>query len=101
MAWHLYLVAQPAGIVEARIEATAETFLSSFICGWTANPSAIPPVYLAEYLRASREAVKSIAAGYRASAGIDVLQDQEDRPAGRTLTMPVTVIPTGQGAALG
>jgi len=55
----------------------------------------------AEYLRASRAAVPSIVADYRASAGIDIEHDQADRAAGRVLAMPVTVIQQDWGAALG
>jgi surfactin synthase thioesterase subunit len=55
----------------------------------------------AEYLRASRAAVPSIVADYRASAGIDVEHDQADRAAGRVLAMPVTVVQQDWGAALG
>ena len=50
---------------------------------------------------ASRAAVTSIVAGYRASAGIDVQHDQADRDAGRRLAMPVTVLRQDWGAALG
>jgi hypothetical protein len=55
----------------------------------------------AEYLRASREAVPSIVADYRASAGVDVEHDQADRAAGNQLRMPVTVLQQDWGAALG
>ncbi|TVU57824.1 alpha/beta hydrolase [Paenarthrobacter nitroguajacolicus] len=101
VAWHLYLMAQPAGIPEPMIEATADSFFASFLDGWTADPEAIPDTYRAEYLRASREAVVSIVADYRASAGIDVAHDRADRDAGRALAMPVTVMQQDWGAALG
>ncbi|MGG7509826.1 alpha/beta fold hydrolase [Plantibacter sp. YIM 135249] len=101
VAWHLYLMAQPAGVAEPMIEATADTFFASFIDGWVSNPEAIPAEYRTEYLRASREAVPSIVADYRASAGVDVRHDQADRDAGRTLAMPVTVIQQDWGSALG
>ncbi len=101
VAWHLYLMAQPAGVPEPMIEATADTFFASFIDGWVSDPDAIPADYRAEYLRASRAAVPSIVADYRASAGIDVRHDTEDRDAGRSLSMPVTVIQQDWGAALG
>jgi hypothetical protein len=45
--------------------------------------------------------VPSIVADFRASAGIDVEHDTADRAAGRTLTMPVTVLQQDWGAALG
>ncbi|WP_119697183.1 alpha/beta fold hydrolase [Microbacterium halotolerans] len=101
VAWHLYLMAQPAGVPEPMIRATADAFFASFIDGWVSDPAAIPEEYRTEYLRASAAAVTSIVADYRASAGIDVVHDQEDRAAGRTLTMPVTVIQQDWGASLG
>jgi haloacetate dehalogenase len=90
VAWHLYLMAQPAGVPEPMIEATADTFFASFLDGWVTNPSALPDAYRAEYLRASREAIPSIVADYRASAGIDLVHDREDREAAKALAMPVT-----------
>ncbi|AXK86292.1 hypothetical protein SAMN05421776_102686 [Nocardia farcinica] len=52
-------------------------------------------------LAASRAAVPSIVADYRASATVDVEHDRADRAAGRTLGMPVAVLPQDWGAALG
>lgn len=101
VAWHLYLMAQPPGVAEPMIAATADTFFASFLDGWIADPDAVPADYRAEYLRASREAVPSIVADYRASAGIDLEHDRADRAAGRRLRMPVTVIQQDWGSALG
>lgn len=101
VAFHLYLMAQPPGLPEQMISATADTFFASFLDGWTKDPNAIPVDVRAEYLRASREAVPSIVADYRASAGVDVEHDQADRAAGRQLQMPVTVLQQDWGAALG
>ena len=100
VAWHLYLMAQPPGLPEAMIAATADAFFGSFLDGW--GPAGLfPDDVRAEYLRASREAVPSIVADYRASAGIDLAHDEADRAAGRRLTMPVTVLQQDWGAALG
>ncbi|WP_454043448.1 alpha/beta fold hydrolase [Cellulosimicrobium sp. Marseille-Q8652] len=101
VAWHLYLMAQPAGLPEAMIEATADAFFSSFLDGWTGRPGAIPAPVRAEYLRASREAVTSIVADYRASAGLDLEHDRADRERGRTLGMPTLVVQQDWGARLG
>lgn len=101
VAFHLYLMAQPPGFPERMISAVADDFFASFIDGWGADDRAIPADVRAEYLRASREAVPSIVADYRASAGIDLEHDRADRAAGRTLDMPVTVIQQDWGAALG
>ncbi|GAA3750104.1 alpha/beta hydrolase [Plantactinospora mayteni] len=101
VAFHLYLMAQPPGLPEQMISASPDAFFGHFLDGWAGNPEAIPAEVRAEYLRASREAVPSIVADYRASAGIDVAHDEVDRAAGRRLTMPVTVVQQDWGAALG
>jgi len=101
VAWHLYLMAQPPGLPERMISASADEFFGHFLDVWARNPRAIPAGVRAEYLRASRDAVPSIVADYRASAGIDLEHDQADRAAGRTLAMPVSVVQQDWGAALG
>ena len=100
LAWHLYLMAQPAGLPEAMITATADDFFGSFLDGW-GREGLFPDDVRAEYLRASRERVPSIVADYRASAGVDLAHDRADRDAGRRLTMPVAVLQQDWGAALG
>ncbi|MGY4908431.1 alpha/beta fold hydrolase [Micromonospora aurantiaca (nom. illeg.)] len=101
VAFHLYLMAQPPGLPEQMIAASADAFFGYFLDAWAGDPAAMPAQVRAEYLRASREAVDSIVADYRASAGIDVTHDRADRDAGRRLTMPTTVIQQDWGAALG
>ncbi|MFI7541553.1 alpha/beta fold hydrolase [Actinoplanes sp. NPDC049599] len=101
VGFHLYLMAQPAGLPEELIGAAPDAFFGHFLDGWTQRPEAIPAEVRAEYLRASREAVPSIVADYRASAGIDVEHDRADRAAGNRLRMPVTVLQQDWGAALG
>ncbi|MER5609115.1 alpha/beta hydrolase [Micromonospora tulbaghiae] len=101
VAFHLYLMAQPPGLPERMIAGSADAFFGHFLDAWAGDPAAMPAEVRAEYLRASREAVDSIVADYRASAGIDVAHDRADRDAGRRLAMPVTVIQQDWGAALG
>ena len=103
VAFHLYLMAQPAGLPEAMIAATADRFFGHFLDAWTppGTPAPFEADVRAEYLRRSREAVPSIVADYRASAGIDVDHDRADRDARRRLAMPVTVVQQDWGAALG
>jgi haloacetate dehalogenase len=101
VAFHLYLMAQPAGLPEEMIAGSADAFFGHFLDAWIRHPEAIPAEVRDEYLRASREAVPSIVADYRASAGIDVDHDEADRRAGRRLTMPVTVVQQDWGTALG
>ena len=101
VAFHLYLMAQPPGLPEQMISASADAFFGYFLDAWAKDPAAIPDDVRAEYLRASRAAVPAIVADYRASAGIDIEHDRADRAAGRVLTMPVTVVQQDWGAALG
>jgi pimeloyl-ACP methyl ester carboxylesterase len=101
VGFHLYLMAQPPGLPEELIGAAPDAFFGHFLDAWTRNPDAIPVEVRAEYLRASREAVPSIVADYRASAGIDLQHDRADRAAGNQLRMPVTVLQQDWGAALG
>lgn len=100
VAFHLYLMAQPPGLPETMIAASADAFFGHFLDVWGQDRGAVPPEIRAAYLTASREAVPSIVADYRASAGIDVEHDTVDRRAGTTLTMPTTVLQQDWGAAL-
>ena len=101
IAFHLYLMAQPPGLPERMIAASADEFFGWFLDAWSKDSDAIPGPVREEYLRASREAVPSIVADYRASAGIDLEHDRADRADGNLLRMPVTVVQQDWGAALG
>jgi haloacetate dehalogenase len=101
VGFHLYLMAQPPGLPEEMIAASADAFFGHFLDIWAGDPQAIPADVRAAYLDASRAAVPSIVADYRASAGIDLEHDQADRDAGTQLRMPVSVLQQDWGAALG
>jgi pimeloyl-ACP methyl ester carboxylesterase len=101
VAFHLFLMAQPPGLPEQMISATADAFFGYFLDAWIQNPDAIPADIRAAYLEASRNAVPSIVADYRATAGIDIDHDQADLAAERRLRMPVTVVQQDWGSALG
>jgi haloacetate dehalogenase len=101
VGFHLYLMAQPPGLPEQMVAASADAFFGHFLDIWSNDPQAIPADVRAAYLDASRTAVTSIVADYRASAGIDVDHDQADRDAGNRLRMPVAVLQQDWGAALG
>ncbi|MEV7345208.1 alpha/beta hydrolase [Streptomyces sp. NPDC093544] len=103
VAFHLYLMAQPPGLPEQLIGAAPDAFFGHFLDQWTQSSEAttIPDDIRAAYLKASREAVPSIVADYRASAGIDVVHDLADRESGNRLEMPVAVLQQDWGAALG
>ncbi|MFE6887703.1 alpha/beta fold hydrolase [Streptomyces sp. NPDC057694] len=101
VGYHLFLMAQPQGLPETMIANSADAFFGSFLDAWVKDPAALPDDVRAEYLRASADAVDSIVADYRASAGIDVAHDQADFDAGSQFAMPVTVIQQDWGAQLG
>ncbi|MFW5418853.1 alpha/beta hydrolase [Nocardiopsis sp. CNT-189] len=101
VGFHLYLMAQPPGLPERMISAAPDDFFGHFLDAWSRDPAALPADVRAAYLKASREAVDSIVADYRASAGADIAHDEEDRRAGNRLRMPVTVLQQDWGAALG
>ena len=100
VAWHLYLMAQPAGLPETMIAASADAFFGHFLDVWASDPDAIPVDVRAAYLAAGRDAVPSIVADYRASATVDVEPDRADREAGVRLRMPVTVLQQDWGPEL-
>ena len=101
VGFHLYLMAQPPGLPERLIAGAPDAFFGHFLDLWANDPSAIPPDVRAAYLAACRDAIPSIVADYRASAGIDVEHDTADRDAGHRLRMPVAVLQQDWGAALG
>jgi pimeloyl-ACP methyl ester carboxylesterase len=101
VGFHLYLMAQPPGLPEQLIAASSDAFFGHFLDIWANDPQAVPADVRAAYLDACRDAVPSIVADYRASAGIDVDHDQADRDAGNRLRMPVAVLQQDWGAALG
>ncbi|MGW6734975.1 alpha/beta fold hydrolase [Streptomyces sp. NPDC055013] len=101
VGFHLYLMAQPPGLPERMIGAAPDDFFGHFLDLWTSDRRAVPDEVRAAYLAASREAVPSIVADYRASAGVDIEHDRADRAAGTTLRMPVAVLQQDWGAALG
>ncbi|MEV7192524.1 alpha/beta hydrolase [Streptomyces sp. NPDC093510] len=101
VGFHLYLMAQPPGLPEQLIGAAPDAFFGHFLDIWTRDAAAIPADVRTAYLDASREAVPSIVADYRASAHIDVEHDRADRDAGNRLVMPVSVLQQDWGKALG
>jgi pimeloyl-ACP methyl ester carboxylesterase len=86
---------------EKMIAAVADEFFASFLDGWDPGGETFTPEFRQYYIDASRRAVPSIVADYRATAGIDLEIDRADRDAGKQLTMPVGVISQDWGTQLG
>ncbi|WP_032404606.1 alpha/beta fold hydrolase [Rhodococcoides fascians] len=101
VAWHLYLMAQPAGMPERMIRAVAAEFFGSFLDAWDPDGSTFSAEVRQHYIHSSVAAVDSIVADYRATAGIDLEMDLHDRIDGRRLAMPVGVISQDWGSQLG
>ncbi len=101
VGFHLYLMAQAPGLPEKMIQGAADSFFGYFLDAWTKDPDALPADVRAHYLASSADAVPSIVADYRASAGVDVDHDRADKENGNKLAMPVTVLQQDWGAALG
>ena len=77
-------MAQPPGLPEQLIGAAPDAFFGHFLERGT-RLEAIPADVRPAYLEASKDAVTSIVADYRASATIDVEHDTVDRGAGARL----------------
>ena len=97
VAFHLYLMAQPPGLPEQLIAGAPDAFFGYFLDAWGTAP--FEPEVRAAYLEASRNAIPSIVADYRATATIDLEHDRADRAAGHTFQMPVSRRPAGLGAS--
>lgn len=100
VGFHLYLMAQQPGLPEKMIGADPDLFFGYFLDEWTQDAAAIPSEVRQQYLAASRSAIPSIVADYRASAFVDVRHDEIDRASGNTLAMPVTVLQKDWGHVL-
>ncbi|WP_419995658.1 alpha/beta hydrolase [Streptomyces boninensis] len=101
VAWHLYLMAQPAGLPEKMIAAVAPEFFGSFLDAWDPAGATFTRQERDHYVDSSIAAIDSIVADYRATASIDLEMDQADRDRGAQLTMPVGVISQDWGSQLG
>jgi len=98
--WHWFFLIQPAPLPERLIEADPVAYLHNVSGRRHAGLAAFHPEALAEYERciALPFSARSICSDYRASAGIDLEQDRQDRDAGRHLAMPLRVLWAEHGA---
>lgn len=92
--WHWFFLIQPSPLPEALIESDPGRYVRSVLGARHAGLAAFD----ADALRAYELAVArpgsahAICEDYRASAGIDLIHDREDRQAGRRLQAPLHVL---------
>jgi len=92
--WHWFFLIQPAPLPERLIEADPVAYLRDVTGRRHAGPDVFDPRARAEYERciARPSSAYSICEDYRASAGIDLVHDREDRDAGRRVETPLRVL---------
>ncbi|UEM19447.1 alpha/beta hydrolase [Skermanella mucosa] len=92
--YHWLFLAQPDGLPESLIGADPGGYLTRTVRSWCADPDAIDPAALAEYIRCFRrpEVVQAACGDYRAGAGVDRDHDAADRAAGRRIACPVLAL---------
>jgi haloacetate dehalogenase len=97
--WHWFFLIQPAPLPERLISADPAAYIRDVMGRRSAGLAPFDPGALAEYARciALPGTAHGICEDYRASAGIDLVHDKEDRDAGRLLPMPVLVLWGAQG----
>jgi len=97
--WHWFFLIQPAPLPERLIEADPGAYVLEVMGRRSAGLAPFDPRALAEYQRgvAQPGAAHGLCEDYRASAGIDLKHDREDRDAGRLLRMPLLVLWGEQG----
>jgi haloacetate dehalogenase len=92
--WHWFFLIQPPPLPEALIASDPVRYVRSVMGGRHAGLAPFAPEVLAEYERCAAipGSAESICEDYRASAGIDLDHDREDRRLGRRLSMPLLVL---------
>lgn len=92
--WHWFFLIQPSPLPEALIESDPFRYVRSVMGSRHAGLAAFDPRALLAYERsvARPGSAHAICEDYRASAGIDLAHDREDRSAGRRLQVPLHVL---------
>ena len=92
--WHWFFLIQPAPLPERLIEADPGAYVRDVMGRRSAGLAPFDPRALAEYKRclALPGTAHGLCEDYRASAGIDLDHDREDRAAGRRLRMPLLAL---------
>jgi len=92
--WHWFFLIQPAPLPEALIGSNGALYVRSILGGRHAGLGPFPADVLAEYERCASDpaTIHAICEDYRASAGIDLVHDRDDRTDGRQLRVPLRVL---------
>jgi haloacetate dehalogenase len=97
--WHWFFLIQPAPLPERLIEADPGAYVAEVMGGRSSGLAPFDPRALAEYQRclALPGAAHGLCEDYRASASIDLENDQADLTAGRMIEAPLMVLWGEQG----
>lgn len=98
--WHWFFLIQPPPLPEALIDADPVRYIHSVMGSRHAGLGIFHPQALAEYERcvALPGSALAICGDYRASAGVDLIHDRQDRADQRKLSMPLRVLWAEHGA---
>jgi haloacetate dehalogenase len=97
--WHWFFLIQPEPLPERFLLADPEAYVREVMGRRGAGLSPFDPRALAEYIRCARlpGTAHGLCEDYRASAGIDLVHDREDRDRGHRLPMPLLALWGDQG----
>lgn len=97
--WHWFFLIRPAPLPESLIEANPQQYLESVMGSRSAGLKPFTEAAFAEYLRCLKlpGTVTGMCEDYRASAGIDLEHDKDDRANGVRVECPIRVLWGEQG----
>lgn len=97
--WHWFFLIQPQPLPERLIESDPAAYVREVMGRRSAGLAPFDARALREYQRclALPGAAHGLCEDYRASAGVDLAHDREDRDAGRKLTQPLLVLCGAEG----
>ena len=97
--WHWFFLIRPAPLPESLIEANPQQYLESVMGSRSAGLKPFTEAAFAEYLRCLRlpGTATGMCEDYRASAGIDLQHDKDDRANGVKVECPIRVLWGEQG----
>lgn len=92
--WHWFFLIRPAPLPETLLQADPELVLRSAVATRADHIQPFSDAAYAEYLRCMKlpGTIHAFCEDYRASAGIDLEHDRQDRAAGRLIQAPLLVL---------